>query len=123
MYEGSYYHTAFELQKGLGVGWTMQAINEETITKAVSYTHLMTWWNRPGFEVYDGIICDGSIRSGKTVAMTAGFIMWAIVELDAAKPCSPDLRRALCRIVVDYQRADNYVHALIVRGYRAEIEP
>ena len=37
----------------------------------------MTWWNRPGFGDYDGIICDGSIRSGKTVAMTVGFIMWA----------------------------------------------
>ena len=29
----------------------------------------MTWWNRPGFGDYDGIICDGSIRSGKTVAI------------------------------------------------------
>ena len=38
----------------------------------------MTWWNRPGFESYDGIICDGSIRSGKTVAMTVGFVMWAM---------------------------------------------
>lgn len=28
MYLGSYYGTAFELQRGLGVGWTMQAINE-----------------------------------------------------------------------------------------------
>ena len=37
MYEGSYYHTAFELQKGLGVGWTMQALNEETITKVLSH--------------------------------------------------------------------------------------
>lgn len=38
----------------------------------------LTWWNRPGFEGYDGIICDGSIRSGKTVAMTVGFVMWAM---------------------------------------------
>ena len=38
----------------------------------------MTWWNRPGFKNYDGIICDGSIRSGKTVAMTVGFVMWAM---------------------------------------------
>jgi PBSX family phage terminase large subunit len=38
----------------------------------------MTWWNRPGFEGYDGVICDGSIRSGKTVAMTVGFVMWAM---------------------------------------------
>lgn len=36
MYEGSYYHTAFEVQRGLGVGWSMQAINEETITKVLS---------------------------------------------------------------------------------------
>ena len=25
----------------------------------------------------DGIICDGSVRSGKTVAMAVGFILWA----------------------------------------------
>lgn len=36
MYEGSYYHTAFEVQRGLGVGWTMHAINEDTITKVLS---------------------------------------------------------------------------------------
>ena len=35
-YAGSYYHTAYEVQKGLGVGWTMQAINEGTITKVLS---------------------------------------------------------------------------------------
>lgn len=38
----------------------------------------MTWWNRPGFERYDGIICDGSIRSGKTVSMSDGFILWSM---------------------------------------------
>lgn len=36
MYLGSYYGTAFELQRGLGVGWTMQAINEATIAKVLS---------------------------------------------------------------------------------------
>ena len=36
MYEGSYYHTAFEVQRGLGVGWTMQALNEDTIKKVLS---------------------------------------------------------------------------------------
>lgn len=35
-YLGSYYHTAFEVQRGLGVGWTMQAINEATIAKVLS---------------------------------------------------------------------------------------
>lgn len=36
MYLGSYYGTVFELQRGLGVGWTMQAINEKTISKVLS---------------------------------------------------------------------------------------
>lgn len=36
MYEGSYYHTAFEIQRGLGVGWSMHAINKEAIAKVLS---------------------------------------------------------------------------------------
>lgn len=35
-YQSSYYHTAFEIQRGLGVGWTMHAINEDIITKVLS---------------------------------------------------------------------------------------
>lgn len=38
----------------------------------------LTWWNRPKYKGYDGIICDGSIRSGKTVSMTDGFILWSM---------------------------------------------
>ena len=36
MYLGSYYGTAFELQRGMGVGWTMGAVNEAAITKVLS---------------------------------------------------------------------------------------
>lgn len=42
----------------------------------------MTWWKRPAFKNLDGIICDGSIRSGKTVSMSVGFIMWAMTRFD-----------------------------------------
>ena len=38
----------------------------------------MTWWNRPAFRDKDAIICDGSIRSGKTLSMANGFIIWAM---------------------------------------------
>lgn len=38
----------------------------------------LTWWNRPAYKDYDGIICDGSIRSGKTVSMTVGFVLWSM---------------------------------------------
>ena len=36
IYAGSYYGTAFELQRGLGVCWTMQGLNEGAITKILS---------------------------------------------------------------------------------------
>jgi len=44
----------------------------------------MTWWNRPAFRHMDGIICDGSIRSGKTVSMSVGFVLWAMAQFDGA---------------------------------------
>ena len=38
----------------------------------------MTWWNRPGLKEYDGILCDGAVRSGKTVSMVVGFFLWSM---------------------------------------------
>ncbi|MBQ7670564.1 MAG: PBSX family phage terminase large subunit [Clostridia bacterium] len=45
----------------------------------------LTWWNRPKYKDYDGIICDGSIRSGKTVSMTDGFILWSMSNFNGQK--------------------------------------
>ena len=42
----------------------------------------MTWWNRPELQTYDAIICDGAIRSGKTVCMVDGFFLWAMSAFD-----------------------------------------
>lgn len=38
----------------------------------------MTWWNRPQFQMRDAIICDGAVRSGKTVCMADGFFIWSM---------------------------------------------
>ncbi len=38
----------------------------------------LTWWNRPGLKAYDAIICDGAVRSGKTVSMVGGFFLWSM---------------------------------------------
>lgn len=40
----------------------------------------MTWWipNSP-FEHADGVIAEGAIRSGKTVAMIMGFLFWSLL--------------------------------------------
>ena len=45
----------------------------------------LTWWNREPFKHCEGILCDGSIRSGKTVSMTVGFILWSMSNFNGYK--------------------------------------
>ena len=42
----------------------------------------MTWWNRPNLKHLDGILCDGAVRSGKTMALTCGFFLWSMATFD-----------------------------------------
>ena len=42
----------------------------------------MTWWNQPGFRDRDGILCDGAVRSGKTMAICCGFFLWSMARFD-----------------------------------------
>lgn len=51
---------------------------------------LLTWWckNSP-FNSYDAIICDGAVRSGKTLCMFISFVSWAFY-------CFSDSSFALC---------------------------
>lgn len=45
---------------------------------------LLTWWTDGSpYKEYSGIIADGSIRAGKTVAMAISFIVWAMDTFDA----------------------------------------
>lgn len=40
---------------------------------------VLTWWCQPSpYHSYNGIIADGSIRAGKTVAMAVSFFLWAM---------------------------------------------
>lgn len=41
-----------------------------------------TWWNRPRFRDREAIICDGAVRSGKTVCMADGFFLWSMSRFD-----------------------------------------
>lgn len=45
----------------------------------------MLWWKQPKFKGRDAIICDGSIRSGKTLTMSVGFILWAMCSFNHQK--------------------------------------
>lgn len=41
--------------------------------------YVLRWWNEDSpYKDKDGIICDGSIRSGKTTVMSLSFVMWAM---------------------------------------------
>lgn len=41
----------------------------------------MLWWAERG-KVYDALICDGSVRSGKTMSMSIGFVLWSCRTFD-----------------------------------------
>lgn len=44
---------------------------------------VLTWWCDPSpYSHYNGIIADGSIRAGKTVAMAVSFFLWAMENYD-----------------------------------------
>lgn len=38
----------------------------------------MLWWAMNDSRDYDAIVCDGSVRSGKTMSMSIGFILWSM---------------------------------------------
>lgn len=88
----------------------------------------LTWWMDEETADCDGIICDGSIRSGKTLAMSVGFIWWAMTMFDGCKfaLCGKTieaLRRNVVSLLPQWmegicemqeRRSDN---TLLVRGF------
>lgn len=42
----------------------------------------MNWWKNPVYSGYDAVICDGAVRSGKTLSMSIGFVLWASCTFD-----------------------------------------
>jgi PBSX family phage terminase large subunit len=45
-------------------------------------TKSMIWWHLPETKNCDAIICDGSVRSGKSLSMTIGFILWSCTQFN-----------------------------------------
>ena len=88
----------------------------------------LTWWMDEETADCDGIICDGSIRSGKTLAMSVGFVWWAMTMFDGCKfaLCGKTieaLRRNVVSLLPQWmegicemqeRRSDN---TLLVRGF------
>ena len=44
---------------------------------------VLSWWHKTSpYSKYDGIICDGAVRSGKTTCMSISFVLWAFYRFD-----------------------------------------
>lgn len=63
----------------------------------------LTWWNDPKYSSRDGLICDGSIRSGKTVSMAIGFILWSMSSYNGQS-------FAICGRTIEALRRNVIVH-------------
>lgn len=75
----------------------------------------LSWWCRGSpYENYDALICDGAIRSGKTVCMSISFIAWAFYRFDNSSfaLCGKTIR-SLKRNVVD-----TIIPTLIEMGFK-----
>ena len=43
---------------------------------------VLTWWNSEKDKHHDAIICDGAVRSGKTLCMSLSFVAWAMATFN-----------------------------------------
>lgn len=43
---------------------------------------VLTWWNSEKYKHHDAIICDGAVRSGKTLCMSLSFVAWAMATFN-----------------------------------------
>ncbi len=42
----------------------------------------LTWWRHSELKGRDGILCDGSVRSGKTLSIAVGFVLWSLERFE-----------------------------------------
>lgn len=78
---------------------------------------ILTWWcDGSPYRDYNGIIADGSIRAGKTVAMAISFVLWAMDNFDAQN-------FAMCGKTVGSFRRNVWQWlrpVLLIRGYKLQ---
>lgn len=78
---------------------------------------ILTWWTEGSpYRDYSGIIADGSIRAGKTVAMAVSFVMWAMETFDAQN-------FAMCGKTIGSFRRNVWQWlkpVLLIRGYKVQ---
>ena len=75
---------------------------------------VLSWWENPKYKDKEAIICDGSVRAGKTVIMSLAFIIWAMCSFNEeqfgmAGKTIGSLRRNVIRPLKRMLRGRGYV--------------
>ena len=74
---------------------------------------LLNWWRDPSFKKYDAVLCDGSVRSGKTMAMSQSFLIWSMTRYNGRNfalcgKTVTSLRRNVIDPLIAFARKMNY---------------
>ena len=96
-------------------------MKRKALFKFTPFSHkqkvVLEWWMLESpYADKDGIICDGSIRSGKTTVMSLSFILWAMETFDGQN-------LALCGKTIQSLRRNvigQLKRMLLSRGYQVE---
>ena len=70
---------------------------------------VLTWWCAPRTRGREAVICDGAVRSGKTLCMGLSFFLWAMARFDGRQLGQDVLRAKLGELTFDVPGVKNYV--------------
>ena len=90
------------------------AVNSRIRTEEISVKYkafsekqlkVLNWWCREGG--YDGIICDGAVRSGKTLCMSVSFVAWAMAHFNGCSfaICGKTIKSVKRNVIVPLRQA------------------
>lgn len=57
-------------------------MSRRKVTYSKKQKLILNWWRDKSLSKHDAILCDGSVRSGKTTAMSQSFLVWSMSSFD-----------------------------------------
>lgn len=90
----------------------------EMVQPSAKQLFTLSWWQMAKYKDKNGIIEDGSVRSGKTVWMSISFILWAMSEFDetnfgmAGKTIQSLQRNVTSNLISFFSNRGYYIHEI-----------
>ena len=94
-------------------------MSRRKVTYSPKQKIVLNWWRDPKYKKYDAILCDGSVRSGKTTAMSQSFLVWSMTRFDGRNlalcgKTITSLRRNVADPLIAFAKRMNYTVELKV---------